>query len=107
GREVRTPQRTSGARARGPRPQRGARAVTGTRGAALDRSGRTLKREAMNELVRIITARDAEVRNRSLDAFARSLEAPALIEECDALDRFRRQSVNLYERVRAQFFLYA
>ncbi|HVX65583.1 MAG TPA: UTP--glucose-1-phosphate uridylyltransferase, partial [Bryobacteraceae bacterium] len=61
----------------------------------------------MNELVRIITSRDAGIRNRSLDAIARPLDATALIEECDALDRFRRVHENLYERVRAQFFLYA
>src|SRR4051794_17854114 len=30
-----------------------------------------------------------------------------LLAECDALDRFRRTSDNLYERVRALFFLYA
>jgi hypothetical protein len=61
----------------------------------------------MNELVRIITSRDDAVRNRSLDAYARPLDATTLVEQCDALDRFRRTSGNLYERVRAQFFLYA
>ena len=33
--------------------------------------------------------------------------AEALLAECAALDAFRRQSDNLYERVRALFFLYA
>jgi hypothetical protein len=61
----------------------------------------------MSELVRIITARDPNVRNRSLDAFCRPLDVQGLMAECDALDRFRRASDNLYERVRAQFFLYA
>ncbi|MGE5647274.1 MAG: UTP--glucose-1-phosphate uridylyltransferase [Acidobacteriota bacterium] len=61
----------------------------------------------MSELVRIITARDAETRNRPLDAVCRTLDAGALLAECDELDRFRRASANLYERVRAQFFLYA
>ena len=32
---------------------------------------------------------------------------PDLLAKCAALDRFRRASDNLYERVRAQFFLYA
>jgi hypothetical protein len=61
----------------------------------------------MTELVHIILAQDPEVRNRSLDRFCRSAGAGALLEECAALDRFQRTSDNLYERVRAQFFLYA
>src|SRR5512141_1750702 len=61
----------------------------------------------MSELIRIITAADPELRNRSLDAFCRSASLAALLEECEALDRFRRDSENLYARVRALFFLYA
>ncbi len=61
----------------------------------------------MSELAGIITARDPEVRNRSLDAFCRTAKADTLLAECAALDRFRRVSGNLYERVRAAFFLYA
>lgn len=61
----------------------------------------------MSELVRIITAADPAVRNRSLDAFCRSATARQLLAECAALERFRRQNDNLYERVRALFFLYA
>ncbi len=61
----------------------------------------------MSELIRIITADTPELRNRSLDAFCRSANLPQLLEECAALDRFRRTSENLYERVRALFFLYA
>ncbi|MGD0015700.1 MAG: UTP--glucose-1-phosphate uridylyltransferase, partial [Bryobacteraceae bacterium] len=61
----------------------------------------------MSELVAIITARDPQVRNRSLDGFCRTAATSALLEECQALDGFRRSSDNLYERVRAQLFLYA
>src|SRR5439155_2088842 len=61
----------------------------------------------MTELIRIIRAQDPEVRNRSLDGFCRSAGARALLDECAALDEFRRSSDNLYERVRAQLFLYA
>ncbi|HWQ57267.1 MAG TPA: UTP--glucose-1-phosphate uridylyltransferase [Bryobacteraceae bacterium] len=61
----------------------------------------------MSELAGIITAADPAVRNRSLDAFCRQASPPALLAECEALDRFRRSSDNLYERVRALFFLYA
>lgn len=61
----------------------------------------------MSELVRIITSDDAGTRNRSLDGFCRSVDAATLLAECEALERFRRTSENLYERVRAQLFLYA
>jgi hypothetical protein len=61
----------------------------------------------MSELVRTITARDPEVRNRSLEALCGGADAAGLLAECEALERFRRASDNLYERVRAQFFLYA
>jgi hypothetical protein len=58
-------------------------------------------------LTRVITAGDAETRNLSLDALARTATLEDLLAECEALDRFRRSSNNLYERVRALFFLYA
>ncbi len=61
----------------------------------------------MSQLIQIITAQQPDVRNRSLDAFCRSATLDQLLAECAALDRFRRQSDNLYERVRALFFLYA
>jgi hypothetical protein len=58
-------------------------------------------------LVEIITSADPAVRNRSLDAFCRDATLSQLLAECAALDALRRQSDNLYERVRALFFLYA
>src|SRR6478672_9095548 len=58
-------------------------------------------------LIAIISSSDDAVRNRSLDAICRAAAFPALLAECAALDAFRRQSENLYERVRALFFLYA
>ena len=61
----------------------------------------------MSELVHIITATDPEVRNRSLDAWCRTATKSQLLAECVALDAFRRASDNLYERVRALFFLYS
>ncbi len=61
----------------------------------------------MSELIKIITASDPEIRNRSLDAFCRAASLEELMAECEALDRFRRESDNLYERVRTLFFLYA
>ena len=58
-------------------------------------------------LIEIITSCDDAVRNRSLDEICRAASFSALLAECAALDAFRRQSENLYERVRALFFLYA
>lgn len=58
-------------------------------------------------LVSIITAADPETRNQSLDAFARAASLETLLAECEALEAFRHRSGNLYERVRACFFLYA
>ena len=61
----------------------------------------------MSELTKIITSADPVVRDQSLDAFCRRATLAELLAECDALDAFRRESDNLYERVRALFFLYA
>ncbi len=59
------------------------------------------------QLVSIITSTDSDVRNCSVDAFARGATRDELLAECAELDAFRRASHNLYERVRALFFLYA
>lgn len=58
-------------------------------------------------LTDIIAAEDPVLRNRSLEEFCRSASAAQLLDECAALDLFRRDSDNLYGRVRALFFLYA
>jgi hypothetical protein len=59
------------------------------------------------KLTRIITASDPDLRNQSLDAVCRPASLADLQDECAELDDFRRRSQNLYERVRALFFLYA
>jgi hypothetical protein len=61
----------------------------------------------MADLIRIITATDAALRNQSLEAACSALSPDELLEQCAKLDSFRRDSENLYERVRALFFLYA
>jgi hypothetical protein len=61
----------------------------------------------MSGLIEIITSRDPNVRNRPLEAFCRGLSAVDLLKECANLEEFRLRSDNLYERVRALFFLYA
>lgn len=58
-------------------------------------------------LVQIITSPEPSVRNQSLDAFCRHASLEELISEANDLESFRRRSENLYERVRALFFLYA
>src|SRR5262245_28347806 len=60
-----------------------------------------------SELIDIITSPDPAVRNRSLEGFCRSASAGVLLEQCEVLEKFRRDCPNLYERVRALFFLYA
>jgi len=61
----------------------------------------------MPRLATVITATDPALRNQSLDALCRSCSLGELLAECADLDAFRRRSDNLYERVRALFFLYA
>jgi len=61
----------------------------------------------MADLISIICATDPALRNSSLDEFCSSLSSEQLLEQCAALDAFRRRSENLYEKVRALFFLYA
>ena len=58
-------------------------------------------------LVSIVIAEDPSVRNCALEKACVSMNCAELLAECADLDRFRRQSENLYERVRAIFFLYA
>jgi hypothetical protein len=61
----------------------------------------------MPDLIRIITAAEPDVRNQSLEGACAGLSLDELLRQCALLDDFRRRSENLYERVRALFFLYA
>ena len=61
----------------------------------------------MPDLIQIITAAEPDLRNQSLEGACAELPPGELLKECDKLDAFRRRSENLYERVRALFFLYA
>ena len=60
-----------------------------------------------SHLVQIIISDDPAVRDRSLESFCDGADAGSLLSECAALDAFRRESNNLYEQVRALFFLEA
>lgn len=55
----------------------------------------------------LITSPDPAVRNTPLAVACRRMTYRELLAERAALDRFRRERTNLYERVRALFFLYA
>ncbi|MHC1767736.1 MAG: UTP--glucose-1-phosphate uridylyltransferase [Verrucomicrobiia bacterium] len=59
------------------------------------------------KLVEIIAASDSSIRNTPLETVCQSTSMDALIGECRELEEFRHRSANLYERVRALFFLYA
>jgi hypothetical protein len=61
----------------------------------------------MSGLVGLITSPDDAIRNRPLDEVCGALGLSDLLIEAEALDAFRRQSANLYHRVRALMFLYA
>ena len=60
-----------------------------------------------NRLTSIITSADAKVRDQSLDEICRAASVAELLDACTGLETFRQSSGNLYERVRALFFLYA
>jgi hypothetical protein len=55
----------------------------------------------------LITAADSAVRDTPLDTLCRPAALRDLLAECDDLEAFRRRADNLYQRVRALFFLYA
>lgn len=61
----------------------------------------------MSELVRIITSDDPAVRDVSIEDFCRESSAERLLAECETLNQFRRESTNLYHRIRAVFFIAA
>ena len=58
-------------------------------------------------LLDIIRSDDPAIRNQSLAGACRKLAYGELLAERDGLDHFRRENANLYDRVRALFFLYA
>jgi len=60
-------------------------------------------------LVEIITSQEDHVRNISLHKYCTdaSISTSQLLQHCEELDKFVRYSTNLYEKVRALFFLYS
>ncbi len=55
----------------------------------------------------IITSDDPAVRDQALDSFCRAATTAELLDAARSLEAFRHDRTNLYERVRACFFLYA
>lgn len=58
-------------------------------------------------LLDLISSADPAVRNLPLESVIRDLTSGRLLEVAAELDGFRRRSENLYDRVRALFFLHA
>lgn len=61
----------------------------------------------MSKLINIILSQDPIIRNTSLESICETASLNELLSECDELEKFRHESKNLYEKVRALFFLYA
>ena len=61
----------------------------------------------MHPLIAIITSDDAAIRDQALDTYCDGRSLSDLLDDCAVLEAFRQTQENLYERVRAAFFLYA
>ena len=61
----------------------------------------------MSELITIIRSADPSVKNKSLDEFCKDASLKKLLDESKELELYRKEESNLYNRVRALFFLYA
>jgi hypothetical protein len=61
----------------------------------------------MSRLVEIIISDKSQIRDLSLEVECLDMSLEMLLSECVQLEEFRHESENLYERVRALFFLYA
>ena len=61
----------------------------------------------MHNLINIITSSDPSIKNLSLEEFCKEASLEELLLEAKALEQYRKEESNLYNRVRALFFLYA
>src|SRR5690242_833933 len=59
------------------------------------------------KLIEIITSADPTVRDLSLDTVCTELSLAELLAEAEELEQFRGRSENLYQCVRALFFLFS
>ena len=73
-----------------------------------DPNGRTHARAPVpSRLIDLIESADPHVRNLALDAWCADKSLRELLEAADELDAYRRRERNLYQRVRALFFIAA
>jgi hypothetical protein len=61
----------------------------------------------MSDLITIIRSDDPLIKNKSLDDFCKNASLRMLLDESNELELYRKEESNLYNRVRALFFLYA
>ena len=61
----------------------------------------------MSQLITIIRSSDPLLKNKSLDEFCKDAMLSDLMDEAKELETYRKEETNLYNRVRALFFLYA
>ncbi len=61
----------------------------------------------MNVFIETITTSDIHKRNRSFYEMAKQFSAKELLQALKEIEQFRKQTPNLYEKVRAILFLYA
>ena len=60
----------------------------------------------MSYLISIISSKDQSLKNKSLDEFCRNASLTLLLSEAKELELYRKEELNLYNKVRALFFLY-
>jgi hypothetical protein len=60
----------------------------------------------MGKLIDIILSDQPEIRDQSIENFCSVFSPDELLTECNELELFRKNSQNLYHKVRALFFLY-
>ncbi|MEI7831262.1 MAG: UTP--glucose-1-phosphate uridylyltransferase, partial [Prolixibacteraceae bacterium] len=61
----------------------------------------------MSQLINIISSLDPSITNKSIDEFCSDASLQVLLDEAKLLELYRKEESNLYNKVRALFFLYA
>ena len=57
-------------------------------------------------MLNIIREDDAAIRDQAVDSWCENQSLSELLAAADALETYRRRETNLYQRVRALFFLH-
>ena len=61
----------------------------------------------MNPFIKTITSQETNIRNKSFQELCAGLTPPQILSYLQELEQFRKETSNLYEKVRASIFLYA